>query len=311
MNSPGSPRNDRVHRPGATATGISRFRARYGKPKKLTDRYDECRPEVAARLLATAPTEFGWNEFNMLYRVGVAPAVYEEGLYFLPDALAFLRRNPNGDAVHCVADVIWFLSEHARRLEEDGLLAECRDQIRDLLKQRVGSFVIVHWDRAKNREMGFDRESYDYVEECQLVADMLEALFRFRSLADWAADFLAGLKESRDQPTRSAWFLACVAQANHWVLFHGAKDASGVSQAPQPVCAAVPSMGEVWTELARRGMVQPLPRELRPGTIDLARHAEVVRRSGALFEEHPTYWQRLFLDLGLSTGEPGRAESSP
>lgn len=308
MKKPGSTPNDRVSGPGATGTDISRLRTLYGKPKALTDRYDECGPEVAARLLATPAAEYGWNEFNMLYRVGVAPAAYEEGLYFLPDALAFLRRNPNDDAVHCVADVIWFLSEHARRLEEDGLLAECRHQIRDLLEQRLGTFVIIHWDRAKNREMGFDRASYDYVEECQLVADTLEALFRFRTLADWAADFLSRLMESRDQPTRSAWFLACVAQAGHWVLFHDAMEDSGASLANKRVCATVPSMGEIWTELARRGMVQPLPRALRPGAIELARHAEVLRRSGSLFEEHPTYWQRIFHDLGLSEGEPGQAE---
>ena len=290
---------------------MARFRTRYGKPSTLTDRYAECRPEDVAGLLAKPTTEFGWVEFNRLYLVGVAPATYEEGLYFLPDAFGFLRRNPNDDAVHCVSDVIWFLSEHARRLEEDGLLAECRDQIRDLLGQRLTSFAIIHWDRVKNREMGFDRDSHDFVEQSQLVEGTLETLFRFRTLAGWATEFLAGLKASRDQPMRSAWFLECVARAKRWAHFRGAKDDSGNSRVRERMFASHPPLKELWAEFVQRGMVQELPDSVQPGIVDLERHAEVIRHSGALFEEHPTYWGRLFHELGLAAGEPGGSRTAP
>jgi hypothetical protein len=89
----------------------SRFKSLYGRLRTLTDRYGECNTEAITRLLRKPETELGWNDFNLLFRAGVAPASYAEGVYFLPEGFAFLHRNPNGDAVNCVADVIWFLSE--------------------------------------------------------------------------------------------------------------------------------------------------------------------------------------------------------
>jgi hypothetical protein len=282
----------------------SRFKSLYGKPKTLTDRYDECRPEVIADLLAKPEAQLGWNDFNQLFRVGVAPATYAEGLYSLPAAFAFLRRNPNGDAVNCVADVIWLLSEHATRLEKDRLLPECRETVLALLKERTGQFVVTHWDREKNRQMGRDREHYDYVEDSQLVCDTLEALFRFGTLRGWAGEFLEMLSCAQNEPLKSAWFLECVAAVSGWVFFRGKADPPATTLAAEKVCTAMPELRGVWEEFQKRGFVQNCPGQLVPDRALLERHADVIRNSGELFAKHPTYWAGLFRRLGLAREAP-------
>lgn len=276
--------------PGSAAGAMSvRFKRLYGKPKKLTDYYDECRPEVVAKLLAKAESQWEWGDFQTLYRVGVAPASYEEGLYFVPDALVFLRRNPNGDGVHCVADVIWFLSKYSERLSQDGLLTECQERVLGLLEEHTAQFVVVHWDWEKNQQMGYKRDHYDYVENGQVVGDTLEALFRFESLASVGASFLASLSQARGEPIKSAWFLECVETAKRWALFRGATE----PPAGERLCAAMPELSGVWKEFEARGMVKARPALLEPDRDLIEYHADVIRNAGELFTANPTYWGRM------------------
>jgi hypothetical protein len=184
----------------------SRFKTLYRKPKTLTDRYDECQPDAVARLLAKPEAELDWNDFNMLFRAGVAPATYEEGLYFLPAAFAFLRRRPSADVVDCLADVVWFVSEHAARLDGDGLLADCRAEILALLTERTRQFAVVHWDRETNRQMGRNRDHYDYVEDSQVVCGTLRALLEFKTLRAWAEEVLTSLSRAEGEPVKSPWY---------------------------------------------------------------------------------------------------------
>ncbi|MCC7375196.1 MAG: hypothetical protein IT581_11135 [Verrucomicrobiales bacterium] len=291
---------------------MHRFRTRYGKPKTLTDRYDECQPETVARLLAKPTAEFDWSDFNNLFRVGVAPATYEEGLYFVPDALNFLRRNPADEGVHCVADVLWFLSEHAHRLVRDGLLTEVHGQVRSLLMAHTAKFVIVHWDRAMNQKMGFAREHYDYVEGGQLVVSALEALCRFRTLEVWAAEFLAGLGEAPNHPVRSAWLLECLANARRWVLFRPSAAVPDAAAMPEleGMCARFPMLRGIWNRLQSGGFVRELPNVLQPERLELKRLAAVIRSAGELFSAHPTYWRRVFDQLEIAADQTGLEASS-
>ncbi len=283
----------------ADEAATRRFRTLYGKPETLTDRYDECSAEATARLLSKPTAAYGWNDFNSLYRVGVAPATYEEGLYFLPSALAFLRRPANPEAVHCVADVMWFISEHAARLEQDGLLPECHDQVLALLQERTAQFMVVHWDREKNRQMGRDRDHYDYVEDSQLVCDTIEALLRFGTLGKWAAEFLDSLGRAKSEPMKSAWFLECVENARRWAMFRRKTDPPGTTAASEKACAAMPELRGFWAEFQARGFVKELPDFLAPEAVLLERHASVIRNSGDLFTRHSTYWADLFDKLSL------------
>ena len=280
-------------------TTTRRFKTLYGKPKSLTDRYDECREEDIARVLQKPEAELGFDDFTMLYRVGVASASYEEGLYFLPEAFAFLRRNPDDDGIQCVADVMWFISEHAARLEADGLLEECQEQVEALLGAHTSQFVVIHWDREKNRQMGWDREHHEYVKDSQLVCDAVEALLRFQTLAPLALTFLETLSQAENDPLKSAWFLTFVAETGRWALFRKKSDPPGSTRCAEALCAAMPELGGIWAEFQKRGLIRDCPDQLSPDPALLERHATVIRRSGELFTEHPTHWLRLFGKLGL------------
>lgn len=287
-----------------------RFKTLYGKPKKLTDLYDECCPEAIARLLLKPEADLNWNDFNMLFRVGVAPVTYEEGLYFLPAAFAFLRRSKWEDIVDCLADVIWFVSEHATRLEKDGLLSECREQVMALLQERTAQFVVAHWDREKNRQMGRDREHYDYVVNSELVFDALEALYRFKTLGGWADEFVGTLSQAQHEPLKSAWFLQCVADAKGWVFFRGKADPPATTAPVEWLLTAMPQLRELWEGFQKRGMVHNCPSQLEPERALLEYHADVIRAAGDPFDKHPTYWADLFRKLGLTgelLSEPGAA----
>lgn len=295
----------------AETPALRRFKTLYGKPKTLSDRYDECREADIADLLRKPEAELGWDDFNMLFRVGVASASYEEGVYFLPAAFAFLRRHPNPDTVHCIADVIWFVSEHAARLEQHGFLEACREQVLALLHERTTQFVVVHWDREKNRQMGFDRDHLDYVEDSQLVCDTLEALLRFDQLRTWAEEFVAALGRSRDDPLQSAWYLEIVGDGRHWPFLRREACPAEPSRAEEALFTAHPDLGGLWAEFKLRGFVRDCPAELSPDAAQLQRHAEVIRRSGGLFQQHPTYWAKVFGQLGVSSESSAGASQTP
>jgi len=278
----------------------SRFKSLYGKPKSLTDRYDECRPEVIAGLLAKPEAKLGWNDFNLLFRVGVAAASYEEGVYFLPAAFAFLRRNPSEHGIDCVADVMWFISEYAERLSQDGLLDECREEVRSLLTEQTREFVILHWDRVTNPEMCGKRDYRDHVGN-DLPWQTLEALLRFRALGAWAEEFLDTLLRARGEPLKSAWFLELVGSASSWLFFTGTAGPPSAERINvEQQIQSIPGLAGVWEELQRRGAVQDYPAQLRPEPTLLEYHASVIRSSGTLFTKHPTYWGDIFRKLGMS-----------
>lgn len=295
----------------AESPALRRFKTLYGKPKTLTDRYDEAREDYITDMLGKSEAELGWDDFNLLFRVGVASASYEEGVYFLPAAFAFLRRNPDDDGIHCVADVMWFVSEHAARLEQDGLLEECREQVLALLRERTGQFVVIHWDREKNRQMGFDRDHLDYVEDSQLVCDTLEALLRFEKLRTWAEKFLVALGQSCNDPLQSAWYLEIVGDGRNWPFFRRKACLAAPTRPVEGLLAAHPELGGLWAEFEKRGFVRDCPEELSPDAAQLQRHAEVIRRSGGLFQQHPTYWARVFGQLGLSSESSSGASQTP
>jgi len=276
----------------------SRFKTLYGKPKTLTDRYDECSVEVITRVLQKPEAELGWNDFNLLFRAGVAAASYEEGVYFLPEAFAFLRRNRKDDGVNCIADVIWFISEHAERLGRDGLLEECREQVRALLAEKTREFVVCHWDKTTHPERCGKRDHYDYVQNSQLVETALEALLRFRALWAWADEFLDTLFSARGEPVKSAWFLELLQQSPHWIFFKPVGEASAERGFVKQQIQATRGLAGVWEELQQRNPSLDYPVQLAPEPAQVEYHANVVRTCGALFAEHLTYWADLFRKVG-------------
>ncbi len=276
-----------------------RFKTLYRKPKTLTDRYEEASEEAVKRLLAKPEESFGWKDFNLLYRVGVAAASYQEGLYFLPEALAFLRNNPKDEALSCVADIVWFLSSYASQLEKDVLLHDCRLEIQGIIADQTKEFVILHWDRETSPEMCGSRDYRDSVQNSDLVTHLLEALLRFDTLGSWATDFLEELASTTDDPVRSAWYLECIENAMHWGLFRRAGQKSAGDRMVEQFGQSMPQLQEIWEQLKARGHLRDYPSALVPERPMLDRHAGVIRKAGDLFSHHPSYWADLFRKLEL------------
>ena len=275
----------------------SGFKTLYGKPKTLSDPYDECGSEGAYRLLETPESDLGWKDFNALYRAGVAPASYEEGLYFLPEAFSFMRRNLNEEATNCVADIVWFVSEYADRLAKDGLLHECGHEVRAFLTEQTSEFKILHWDKTTFPERCGQREYIDHVVSSQSVDDTVEALLRFKTLRSWATEFLGSLMAAKADPLRSAWYLTLVQCSSIWIFFKTRGEPSPERTFVEQQIKAT-AAGSALSEAQAR-FTQERPHELAPGRSMLEYHAFVVRNAAALFLSHPTYWSDVFRKLGL------------
>ena len=282
------------------ASSLERFRTFYGRPRTLTDPYDEAGEAATARVLGRDDDELTWNDFNLLYRVGVASATYEEGLWFLPAALAFLRRHPNPHAVDCVADVVWFVSEHAVRLEQDGLLTACAAEVEALLAERTRAFMLVEPEPEPESDSATRAaRRRAYVEDADLVHECVGALQRFCTLESWAAAFLRRLGESVGEPVKSAWYIDGLAKARWSGLFRDPAAPGGRPPGVNSVCTAFPELNGLWEEFEKRGLIRDRPAVLDPGRAELVRHAATVRGAEALYAGHREFWEQRFRELGL------------
>jgi hypothetical protein len=163
-------------------------------------------------------------------------------------------------------------------------------------------------DRATSPEMCGKRDHRDHVRN-SLPWDTVEALLRFRTLGAWAEEFLDTLLTARGEALKSAWFLELVGYPSRWLFFKAtAKPPSAERVLVEQQIQALPGLASIWEELQRRGAVQEYPAQLRPEPALLEYHASVIRSSGELFTEHPTYWGDLFRNLGL--GDPARPSDS-
>jgi hypothetical protein len=279
----------------------SRFKTLYGKPKTLTDSYDECDAEFVASLLAKREEQMGWQDFGVLYRVGVAPATYEEGLWFVPEAFEYLRQQPEENACNCIAAVMWFISEHASRLQADRLLDDCRQQVQALLAERTRDFVVLHWDRDTHPELGLKKEYRDYVRNLSLVEQTIESLLHSRTLRGWPEKFLGVLLAARGEPIRSAWYLTLIDEAAKWPFYEPPAEPSAERIRVERQMRELPGLGDVWDDMQRR-FTEKYPPQLLPERALLEYHAGMIRHSGGLFAEYPTYWRDLFRKLKLLRG---------
>ncbi|HTH46516.1 MAG TPA: hypothetical protein VMB21_03300 [Candidatus Limnocylindria bacterium] len=184
-----------------------RFKSLYGKPTAFSDPYGECPAEIQREILGKKPEQMGLRDFSEIFAVGVAPATYEEGLYFLPEAFDCLRRNIDGDGIQIDSAVVWFLSHHADRLKTDNLLAACRNEMERCFAHWTHQFFVTHFDRAACEAKGWRLKRYNIVSNSQVLNETIEALERHETHRAWGESFIAQLAGSENDPLRSAWFL--------------------------------------------------------------------------------------------------------
>lgn len=111
------------------------------------------------------------------------------------------------------------------------------------------------------------------------------------------------------EPLKSAWLFECVANARGWPCFRGKPDPPATTQAAEALCTAMPELRDLWGEFQQQGFVQDCPDQLSPDRALMERHARVVRDSGELFTQHPTYWGESLrkAGAGILDGKPTAA----
>jgi hypothetical protein len=194
---------------------------------------------------------------------------------------------------------MWFISQYAGRLQRDGLLDECREQIRALLAEQTREFVILPWDHAPGPEQGEKRDHFYDPQNICLVVDTLGPLLRFCTLGSWADEFLATLLTAREEPVKSAWFLALARAVSCCLLYQGSFGESTGPPIVETQTEPMPDLAVVWNEWERPAVGLEDPAEWTSESALIKYHADVILKSGDLFTMHPNYWEYLFRTLGL------------
>jgi hypothetical protein len=236
----------------------------YSRPTSLSDPFHDFTPEWLEQLLATSDDNLKWNDFVSLLGPFMPAGTYAESVYFLPLAYRYLDGGEH--ALDVTTSVCWFISEYAERLAKDGLLDECRAEMRVLLLGWVSDFTVKHFDRDDRTRMGWGLICKDIVFNCETLCQTLEDLFRFVRHMDLADGFIMELALS-EKPVSGAWFLE-LARA------HVENDVY-----PPPAHEASESL-------------------LTDGRL-LAEKAVIVRKHIAPVTASPTYWNDVFSKLGL------------
>jgi len=175
------------------------FSVPYSRPASLSDpRHDWIGADLH-EVLRIPDADMTWKQYRCIFQVGLPAAAYEEGVYFLPFAFEYLRNDPT-EGIECLTDVVWFVSEHAPKLEQDGVLEACRCAIHACFDEWTRDFVIHDRDRKGAPTCAFARN-------VEVVKDLLDALVCYESLADLADSLLQSLAGGQDNPIKSAWFL--------------------------------------------------------------------------------------------------------
>ncbi len=191
------------------------FEVQYPRPTRLSDPYGDFTAEELDRLLSTSDGAMGAYEFDCLFQPLTA-GTYEEVVHFLPLALAYLGRRTTGAEQRseesgpkdCTSSVVWFLSKHAGRLREDGLLTPSRQALFDALHSLCSRFEVEHFDPRVCEETGRWVSAVDLVECSEEVTEILDALYGWNTHASWADAFMHELAslDATDE-VRSAWLL--------------------------------------------------------------------------------------------------------
>jgi hypothetical protein len=90
------------------------MRIPYPKPNKLSDPYydwDGCE-ERLIQILAKEPTALTAEDYGVIFYQNLPAAAYEEGCYYVPYFLSFLRSAPDLDYYECQG-FFWYI-DHFR-----------------------------------------------------------------------------------------------------------------------------------------------------------------------------------------------------
>ena len=182
------------------------FGVPHPRPTHLSDPFKDNRVVELDALLALPDSDLGSGDYQRLFSVGVPAGTYTEVVYFLPRAFGFLLSHDE-EAIDCVTEVAWFMSEYADDLRRDGLIQKVRGAMGVCLDHWSTRFEVQHWDRAGCEAKGWELNHNDIVKNGELIVEALRALTEHSVHADLAHNFVRTLCTDGCDATRAAWFL--------------------------------------------------------------------------------------------------------
>lgn len=176
------------------------------RPTALSDPFHDNDPTSLAELLSKPDDRLDGIDYRVLFGPAMPARTFEEIVYFLPHALAYLRRDD--DLIfEGLSSVVGWISGHAAELSAEGLLEPVRDDLRGLLDHWSREFIVVHFDGAACREKGWRLRHADHVARSDAVFQTVEDLVRYRTQADVGEEFVRDLSLNLRDPVKAAWFL--------------------------------------------------------------------------------------------------------
>jgi hypothetical protein len=180
--------------------------SKYSRPKKLSDPYSDFTAEMLEDLLNQNDSEFERSDYCCLFGPHLPAGTYEEVMYFLPKAFAYLKMHED-DALDLVTPIFGFCSLNIARLQKDGLEEIIKEKIMECLNYWVRDFKIEHFDKEMCVSKGWRLRYKDLVHNSETVCEGTTDLVRFETLSSLAIDFTKSLAYHNGDITKASWFI--------------------------------------------------------------------------------------------------------
>ena len=176
------------------------FLTDYPKPWKLDDIYDEIPDDALASILSKAPGDLTGHEIWMIFQGGLSTISFEQGMYYLPWAIRYLR---NDDSDQSFFSNVYDGINHFIRDHLDSSDQNC--PIFSMIESAYRQYLFEFWTSR------FEFLTREYPFQIKYSSNVSSILFNdpiypspFPHLAQ---ECVSALAKTRDQPVTSAWFL--------------------------------------------------------------------------------------------------------
>jgi hypothetical protein len=194
-----------------TMATIEKLRAQitYPRPTKLSDPWGDSSEALLEKLLATDDHEMAYSEFCQLFHPVMPAGHYEEVIYFLPLAFAYLA-DPQNDAYELIEALVAFTALHREELQTQGLLDTLRDCFQECLHAWTTAFIV---ERHHAIHLPMVLWTVHYLIQIEIFTFTGHGYGRVPTqvFPDIAYRFVQQLAENTSDPVKAAWFLAYAA----------------------------------------------------------------------------------------------------
>ena len=199
----------------------------YPKPEKFSDPFQDwmgCE-KTLTDVLAKDKTSLGENDYNVIFARTLPAANYEEGVYYLDSCFDFMRRKQSSVESHICEGFFDFINYHRERLEKDGLLNPCLEELVRLFQSYTSSFEVIHLTDEELEQHQIIPSYRDWPKYSRVVEDLVEYLIEYEFFAPVLDDLMAWLNQNDTH--RSQWWIAIAYYVmTNWYVIYDDQDES-------------------------------------------------------------------------------------